>query len=191
MNQTSSVSKNPAVGEPNVALGNKLRIVVWVLTVVVWLLVGAMRRPEKIPLPDGVSLSFLPLVHAILNTSVAVFLVAALVMIKRKNVVAHRRFITAAMIASATFLLCYVAYHFTTGETRFGGTGAIRYAYFALLISHIVLAAISLPFILQTWVYAFTNQFAKHRWLARRVFPVWLYVAVTGPICYLMLRPYY
>ena len=189
MNHPSSTK--PAIGEPNVALGNKLRIVVWVLTVVVWLLVGAMRRPEKIPLPEGVSLSFLPMVHAILNSSVAVFLIAALVMIKRKNVVAHRRFIGAAMITSATFLLCYVMYHFTTEETKFGGEGAIRYAYFALLISHIVLAAVSLPFILQTWVYGFTNQIAKHRKMAKVVFPVWLYVAVTGPICYLMLRPYY
>ena len=191
MNQNSPTSTHPAIGEPNVALGNKLRIVVWVLTIAVWLLVGAMRRPEKIPLPEGVSLSFLPMVHAILNTCVAVFLVAALVMIKRKNVVAHRRFIAAAMITSATFLLCYVAYHFTTEETKFGGEGAIWYAYISLLISHIILAAVSLPFILQTWVYAYTNQIAKHRKLAKRVFPVWLYVAVTGPICYLMLRPYY
>ena len=191
MNQTSPSPTHPAIGEPNVALGNKLRILVWVLTVAVWLLVGAMRGPDKIPLPEGVSLKFLPMIHAILNSCVAIFLVAALVMIKRKNVVAHRRFIGAAMIASATFLLCYVAYHFTTEETKFGGTGAIRYAYFALLISHIVLAAASLPFILQTWVYGFTNQIAKHRRLAKRVFPVWLYVAVTGPICYLMLRPYY
>lgn len=191
MNQDKPVLTSSAIGEPNVALGNKLRILVWVLTVVVWLLVGAMRRPEKFPLPEGVSLSFLPMVHAILNTCVAVFLVAALVMIKRKNVVAHRRFIGAAMIASATFLLCYVMYHFTTEETKFGGEGSIRIAYFALLISHIILAAVSLPFILQTWVYGFTNQVAKHRKLAKRVFPVWLYVAVTGPICYLMLRPYY
>ena len=191
MSQPKPPSTNPTVGEPNIALGNKLRILVWVLTIVVWLLVGAMRRPEKFPLPDGVSLKFLPMVHAILNSCVAVFLVSALVMIKRKNVVAHRRFISAAMIASASFLLCYVMYHFTTEETKFGGAGAVRVAYLVLLISHIVLAAISLPFILQTWVYGFTNQIAKHRKMAKWVFPVWLYVAVTGPICYLMLRPYY
>ena len=128
-------STNPPTLEPNVALGSKLRILVWVLTVVVWLLVGAMRRPEKFPLPEGISLSFLPMVHAILNSCVAIFLMCALVMIKRKNVVAHRRFISAAMIASASFLLCYVAYHFTTEETKFGGEGAIRTVYFALLIS--------------------------------------------------------
>ncbi len=95
------------------------------------------------------------------------------------------------MIASASFLLCYVAYHFTTEETKFGGTGAICYVYYPLLISHIVLAAFSLPFILQTWVYGFTSQVAKHRKMAKWVFPMWLYVAITGPICYLLLRPYY
>ena len=184
-------STNPPTLEPNVALGSKLRILVWVLTVVVWLLVGAMRRPEKIPLPEGISLSFLPMVHAILNSCVAIFLMCALVMIKRKNVVAHRRFISAAMIASASFLLCYVAYHFTTEETKFGGKGVIWTVYITLLISHIVLAAVSLPFILQTWVYGFTNQIAKHRKMAKWVFPMWLYVAVTGPVCYLLLRPYY
>lgn len=176
---------------PNIALARKLRIAVWVLTIAVWGLVGVMRRPEKIPLPEGVSLGFLPPLHAILNSLVAFFLVMALVMIKRKNVVAHRRFISAAMVCSAVFLLCYVAYHFTTAETKFGGSGAIRVVYFSLLISHIVLAAVSLPFILQTWVFAFTSQFDKHRKMARWVFPIWLYVAVTGPICYLMLQPYY
>jgi putative membrane protein len=150
-----------------------------------------MRQPEKIPLPDGVSLSFLPMVHACLNSLVAVFLVVALVMIKRGNVKSHKLSISAAMACSALFLLCYVAYHFTTGETKFGGEGAIKVLYLVLLISHITLAAISLPFILLTWVYGFTNQFHKHRKMAKWVFPVWLYVAVTGPICYLMLRPYY
>lgn len=177
--------------EPNLALGKKLTIVACVLTVAVWLLVGAMRRPEKIPLPEGVSLSFLPMVHACLNSLVAVFLVVALVMIKRGNVKAHKLSISAAMVCSALFLMCYVAYHFTTGETRFGGEGAIKVVYLVLLISHITLAAISLPFVLLTWVYGFTNQFQKHRKMAKWVFPVWLYVSVSGPVCYLMLRPYY
>ena len=177
--------------EPNLQLGRRLKIGVWVVTVLVWLLVGAMRRPEKIPLPEGVSLSFLPGVHAILNSIVALLLIIALVMIKRGNVQMHKLAISGAMICSALFLVCYVAYHFTTGETRFGGEGATKTIYFVLLISHIVLAAGSLPFILLTWVYGFTNQFERHRKMAKWVFPMWLYVAVTGPICYLMLRPYY
>jgi putative membrane protein len=177
--------------QPNLVLGRKLKIGVWIVTVLVWVLVGAMRRPEKIPLPEGISLSFLPGVHAILNTCVAILLIVALVMIKKGNVRLHKMAISGAMICSATFLLCYVAYHFTTAETRFGGAGAIKVVYLLLLISHIVLAAVSLPFILMTWVYGYTNQFQKHRTMAKWVFPVWLYVAVTGPVCYLMLRPYY
>lgn len=176
---------------PNVELGKTLAVITWVVTVIVWGLVGAMRQPEKIPLPEGVSLSFLPMVHACLNSLVAFFLLLALVMIKRNDVRTHKLFISAAMICSALFLTCYVAYHFTTPETRFGGEGTIKLVYLVLLISHIVLAAISLPFILLTWVYGFTNQFEKHRKMAKWVFPIWLYVAVSGPICYLMLRPYY
>ena len=172
------------------ALARRLTVVAWVLTVVVWTLVGAMRR-IKLPLPDGIELTFLPLVHAILNSLVAVFLVAALVAIKRKKVGLHKRLVGMAMLCSVAFLGCYVAYHITTEETRFGGEGAIRIVYFVLLITHIVLAALSLPFILQTWIYGFTNQVAKHRKMAKWVFPVWLYVAVSGPVCYLMLRPYY
>lgn len=172
-------------------LGRKLKTGVWILTVVVWALVVAMRSPQKIPLPDGVSFDFLPMVYSILNCLVAVCLVTALLMIKRGNVLMHKRFILAAMTSSCLFLLLYVAYHFTTPETRYGGEGLLKLVYLIILVSHIVLAAVSLPFILLTWVYGHTNQFDKHRKMAKWVFPVWLYVAVTGPVCYLMLRPYY
>ena len=177
--------------EPNPALGKKLTIVSLIVTVAVWALVGLMRGPTKIPLPEGVTLDFLPSVHAGLNCLVALFLILALVFVKQRKIQLHRLSISAAMACSALFLLCYVAYHFTNEETKFGGEGFARTAYFVLLISHIVLAALSLPFILQTWIYGFTNQFDKHRKMAKLVFPVWLYVALTGPICYLMLQPYY
>jgi putative membrane protein len=185
----SDTQENPSP-EPNLVLAKRLNIVGWILTVAVLGLVAVMRKVQ-IPLPEGVDLSFLPAVHASLNSLVAVFLVIGLVMAKRKNVLAHKRAISAAMICSILFLLCYVAYHFTTPETKFGGTGSLRTIYFVLLISHIILAAASFPFILFTWIYGFTNQIQKHRRMARYVFPVWLYVAVTGPVCYLMLRPYY
>ncbi|MBL7775445.1 MAG: DUF420 domain-containing protein, partial [Saprospiraceae bacterium] len=109
----------------------------------------------------------------------------------KKNVVAHRRSIYAAMVCSGLFLVSYVLYHFTTPETRFGGTGFIRTLYFFILITHVVLAAVILPFILLTFNRAYTAQYERHRKMARWVFPLWLYVAITGPICYLMLRPYY
>lgn len=175
---------------PNLKLAKRLNGGVYVISFVVLLLVGMMRR-IKLELPEGYSLDFLPPIHALLNTAVAVLLVAALLMIKRGRIGAHKNCINAAMGCSAMFLACYVAYHFTTEETKFGGEGAIWYVYISLLLSHIVLAAISFPFILYTWVLGFTGQIKRHRWFAKFVFPVWLYVAVTGPICYLMLRPYY
>lgn len=191
---------------PNVALGKKLKLLAWVLTAVVLILVGLMRRPEmRIPLPEGFSFNFLPPVHALLNTLVTAALIVAVIAIKKKCVGLHIRAINTAMISSVLFLLCYVCYHFTTGEVLFGDTNGdgeldaaeklavstSRTVYLSILFSHIVLAGISLPFILFTWINGMTNQFAKHKKLARFVFPVWLYVAATGPICYLLLKPYY
>ena len=191
MNRTLNSTADYFSAEPNLPLARRLKWVVIILTVAVWGLVGLMRRPEKIPLPEGIDLGFLPAVHATLNSLVAICLVLALVMIKKGNVRLHRNLISTALALSAIFLLCYVSYHFTTEETRYGGEGVLRGVYLCLLISHIVLAAVSFPLILQTWVYSLTRQFGKHRQLARWVFPMWLYVAVTGPVCYLMLRPYY
>lgn len=175
---------------PQEALSKKLKITAWILTAAVLGLVGLMQQ-ARIPLPDGWSFSFLPPVHAALNTGVTIALVIALLAVKQGKIALHRNAIYIAMGLSVAFLLCYVAYHFTTEETRYGGTGAMRRVYFLLLISHIVLAAVSLPCILLTFIAGFTNRFAAHRRLAKWVFPLWLYVAATGPICYLMLKPYY
>lgn len=178
--------------KPDLKLGKKLKTVTWILTAAILILVGLMRRPElMIPLPEGVSMSFLPPIHALLNSIVALSLVIAVWMIKKKNVKAHKLWIGIAMFTSVLFLLCYVAYHFTTEETRFPVGEPMRGLYLFILITHIILAGISLPFILITWLYGFTNQFEKHKKMAKWVFPVWLYVAITGPICYFMLKPYY
>lgn len=189
---------------PREELANKLGIVAWILSAVILGLVGLMRQ-VKIPLPEGVSLAFLPPFHAAVNAAAAVVLVLALVAVLRGRIALHRRMILTAMALSVLFLLSYVAYHFTSNEVKYGDinfdgvvdpaeratAGSIRTAYLLLLASHIILAAISLPFILFTFIAGWTNRFSAHRRLARWVFPVWLYVAVTGPVCYLMLRPYY
>jgi len=172
----------------NIALEKKLNTLAYVVSVVVLLLVGLMRR---VKIETDIDFSFLPPVHASLNALTAVILVVAFIHIKNGRVEQHRKAIYAAMFTSALFLLSYVLYHFTTPETRFGGEGVIRYIYFFILITHIILAALTLPFILLTFNRAYTNQFDRHRKMARWVFPLWLYVAVTGPICYLMLKPYY
>lgn len=178
--------------EPDLQTEKALKVWVWVLTGLVWVLVGLMRRPElKIPLPEDMSFGFLPMVNAGLNTLVSVSLVAALVAVKAGRMGWHRNFMTTAVLASIVFLLSYVTYHFTTPATLYGGEGAMRTVYFVILISHIALAALSFPFILLTLVFSMSRQYGKHKRLARWVFPVWLYVAVTGPVVYLMLRPYY
>ena len=175
-------------GKISLAAEQRLRVVVWILTGAVLILVGMMRRPEfHINLPEGVSLAFLPAVHAVLNSLVAVCLGCAVLAVKSGNIIRHRRFINAAVILSGLFLLGYVAYHFTSTETKFTGTGWIRPVYFFLLITHIALAAISFPFILLAYLAGWADRRAAHRKLVHFVFPMWLYVAVTGPVVYLML----
>ncbi|MCC6280327.1 MAG: DUF420 domain-containing protein [Saprospiraceae bacterium] len=174
--------------QPDIQLEKKLNLLAYIVSVVVLLLVGLMRR---VKIDVGVDFHFLPPIHASLNALTAVILLAALYFIKNKQVENHRKAIYAAMVCSALFLLSYVVYHFTTPETRFGGEGSIRTVYFILLITHVVLAAVTLPFILLTFNRAYTWQIERHKKMARWVFPLWLYVAITGPICYLMLKPYY
>lgn len=168
-----------------------LRKVVWVVTVLVLALVGMMRNPKfHINLPAGVSLDFLPAVHAALNSLVAVCLILGIMAVKQGNILRHRRFINAAVVLSGLFLLGYVAYHFTSTETKFTATGWIRPVYFFLLITHIAFAAISFPFILLAYLAGWADRRDDHRRLVKFVFPMWLYVAVTGPVVYLMLYVY-
>ena len=175
---------------PNEQLSKKLTVLVWVVSVAVLGLVVLMRQ-VKIDLPGNISLALLPPFHAVLNTIAAISLIMAVKAIRKGRVSLHRKWIYFALGCSLIFLLSYVCYHFTTMETRYGGEGWAKKIYYFILISHVSLAALSFPFILLTFVYGFTSQFAKHRKLARIIFPVWLYVAVTGPVVYLLLRPYY
>lgn len=173
---------------PNVTLEKKLNKLSWIVSIAVFLLVVMMRR---IKIDTDIDFSFLPPFYSLLNAITALFLIVALVYIKKGMANQHRKMMTMALATSVLFLLCYVVYHITTPETLYCQEGPIRYVYFTLLISHIILAAVILPFILFTYIRAFTNQFQKHKAMARWVFPLWLYVALTGPIIYLMLRPCY
>ena len=181
-----------------------MNIGAWIITGAVLLLVGLMRQ-VKIPLPEGWDFSFLAPFHATVNALTAVVLLIAYYFIRQKNVKMHQRMIYVAIGLSVLFLLSYVAYHFTTPETLFGdinhdgivspeekaAVGSTRTVYLLLLLSHIALAALILPFILFTFIRAYTGQVERHRKMAKWVFPIWLYVAVTGPIVYYMLMPYY
>lgn len=176
----------------NQATEDKLRKMDWIaygLSVVVILLVILMRMPEKQNF--GLDFSWLPPFYSSLNAIVAVCLIAALYFIKQKDVKKHKYSMITALALSSLFLLCYVVYHFTTPETKFCGEGNIRLVYFFLLITHIILAGVILPFILLTFNRGILMQIARHKAFARWVYPLWLYVAVTGPVVYLMLKPCY
>lgn len=169
--------------------GRKLNRWAWVISVTVFLLVLLMRRYK---IDTEIDFSFLPAVYSSINIVTALLLLAAFYFIRvRKNMQAHRQTMQLAVLCSGVFLLLYVVYHFTTAETHYCGVGTWRIVYFVLLISHIILAATILPFILLTYIRGITSQFKRHKRMARWVWPLWLYVAVSGPLVYLMLRPCY
>ena len=136
-------------------------------------------------------LSFLPPIYATINGITAALLVSAVVAIKKGNRAIHEKLMTTAIVCSVVFLIMYVAYHMTADPTKFGGEGAIKYVYFFLLLTHIALSVTIIPLVLFTYVKALAGQFDNHKKLAKITFPLWLYVAVTGVIVYLMIAPYY
>ncbi len=142
--------------------------------------------------PDRVaaSSSVLPAVNALLNALSACSLIAGFIFIKRGRINIHRSFMLGALFFSALFLISYIAYHSTHGDTPFRGTGIVRPIYFFILISHILLTVIALPVILTTLFFALTGRFAAHRRIARITLPAWLYVSVTGVIIFFMLRTF-
>jgi putative membrane protein len=140
---------------------------------------------------DVEPLTFLPPIYAGINALTAITLVAAVVAVKNGKLALHEKLMKFAILCSVIFLLMYVAYHMTSDSTPFGGEGAIRAVYFFILISHIVLSIIIIPLVLFTYVKALSKRFDQHKKLAKITFPIWLYVAVTGVVVYLMIAPYY
>ncbi len=167
-----------------------------------WLTVGITAGVISIVvllkfLPDAFRPNFefakhLPLANAIINTTVGVFIFFGYRAIRfGKNKAAHQKWMLAAFILSALFLLSYVVKGMVLPETKYGGEGALKYAYFFILISHILLAAIILPMVLYTLYFASQGNYIKHKKIARFTFPIWMYVAITGPLVYLLISPYY
>ncbi len=138
---------------------------------------------------DGVDFSFLPPFYAGINGLTAILLVSALIAIKSKNMALHQRLIQVCLVLSLLFLLCYVAYHMTSDSTPYGGD--MKGLYYFILISHILLSVAVIPLVLFTYLFAWEGKFDKHKKWTRFAFPIWLYVAVTGVIIYLMISPYY
>lgn len=156
------------------------------LALLTWLLLfhGGMQGTT-------VDLRFMPAVNAVLNGTAATLLVAGWVAIKRQRADLHRYFMVSAFAASALFLVGYLAYHAVHGDTKFGGTGAVKVAYLVLLASHVLLSICVVPLCLAAFWFAWKREFPRHTKVTRWLHPIWLYVSVTGVVVFLMLRPYY
>ncbi|MDQ6527926.1 DUF420 domain-containing protein [Flavobacterium sp. LHD-85] len=159
-----------------------------IIPVVVAILFGVKLKDFGV---DVEPLSFLPPIYATTNGITAVVLVLAVLAIKKGNQKLHERLMTFAIALSVAFLVMYVAYHMTSDSTKYGGEGALRYVYFFILITHILLSIAIIPLVLITYVRALAKRFDRHRKIAKITFPLWLYVAVTGVVVYLMISPYY
>lgn len=168
----------------------RARTLILILSVIVFAAVVVLGR-VSLNLDLGFDVHIFAKLNALINATVAVLLVAGLVTAKQKQYATHKRIMLTAMVLSALFLVSYIAHHLLAGETKFGGEGSIRYVYYIILVTHILLAAIILPFILFTAYRALIGENAAHRRLAKITWPIWFYVAVTGPIVYLLISPYY
>ena len=166
----------------------------WVLTLSIVVFVAVIILNRKIlPRPEIVPsfAYYLPMLNAIINGTCSLLLILSFRAIKRKEIETHKKINLTAFVLSSLFLISYITYHWLANETSFPTDNPIRPYYLAILISHIILAAIVLPLILISFYYGLTNQVKKHRRLTRWSFPIWLYVTVTGVIVYLMISPYY
>lgn len=163
---------------------------IFTVSAVVFIAVVILSR-VKLEVDLGFNVHLFATINAVINSLVSVLLVAALVAIRQGKQLLHRNIMLAAMGLSVLFLISYIAHHLLSGDTKYGGEGAIRYVYFFILITHIFLAAVILPFILFTAYRGLTGEWPAHRKIAKITWPIWLYVSVTGVVVYLMISPYY
>jgi putative membrane protein len=164
---------------------NKLIII---LSIAIPILVAALFG---IKIPNVEPLTFLPPIYASINALTAIVLVIAFWAITNKKIKLHQRLMQFAILLSVMFLIMYVAYHMTSDSTKYGGEGVMKYVYYVILITHIIMSIVVIPFVLITYVRAITNNFEKHKKIARITFPLWLFVAVSGVVVFIMISPYY
>lgn len=145
--------------------------------------------PDKSVIPSWVLL--LPTLNAIINATCSVLLLLSLYFIKRKEIAIHKKLNITSFILSSLFLVSYIIFHSTGIKTTYGGTGVIRYIYYFILITHIILAAVVLPLVLLSFHRGLQMQVERHKKLVRWSYPIWLYVTITGVVVYLMISPYY
>lgn len=161
-----------------------------------WIVVLSIAIPVVVAILFGVKIDatlpvFLPPIYASINAITAIVLIIAVWAVKSGKISLHEKLMKTAIVFSALFLVLYVAYHMTSNSTKFGGEGTIKYVYYFILITHILLSIAVIPFVLITFVRGITNNIELHKKIAKFTFPLWLYVAVSGVLVYLMISPYY
>lgn len=191
--------------QPSMVKNDKIaKILIWTVSIIVFIVVAILSK-FKLNFNPGFNVHLFATFNAINNLIVAFLLLSGLVAITLKNFILHKKIMLSAIILSVFFLISYICHHLLAGETKFGdlnhdgilspdelsAAGSFRTIYYILLITHIPLAAIVLPFILYTAYYSLTGEYEKHKKLARITWPLWFYVAVTGVIVYVMISPYY
>lgn len=168
----------------------KAKRLIWIFSIVVFLAVVVLNRVQ-VPAPDGLDVHVFARINAVLNSLVSLLLIAGLFTARAGKWTTHRGVMIAAMVLSILFLVSYILHHLFAGDTPYGGQGAIKVLYYIILATHILLAAGSLPFILFTAYRGLTGRYPDHRKMARRVWPIWLYVSVSGVVVYMLISPYY
>lgn len=174
--------------EENEHLGKQYNKWIVILSIAIPIVVAALFG---IKIPNVEPLTFLPPIYATINAITALVLVLAFLAITNGKRKRHERLMKFAIVLSVAFLIMYVAYHMTSDSTKYGGEGVIKYVYYIILILHILMSIIIIPFVLITYVRAITNDFERHKKIARITFPLWLFVAVSGVVVYIMISPYY
>ena len=182
----------------------KAHILIWTISAIIFIAISVLDRTTL-----NISLGFDPHIFAMLsacvNSIVAVLLVCALILVKQKKYQTHRNVMLFTMLLSVLFLVFYIAHHLFTGETKYGDlnhdgilttdekslAGNLRFVYYFIISTHIILAGIVMPFVLFSAYRGLTAQYQKHKKLVRYTFPIWLYVAITGVVVYLMISPFY
>lgn len=178
----------------NLSEARKLRtltIIIISISIIIPAVVGLLLFSSKPALQSNINLHLLPRFHAILNSVTAFLLLAAWYFIRHKRIVAHKTTMLFALLLSVLFLASYLTYHSLAESTSYGGSSPLKYIYYFVLLSHILLAVIIVPLILFTLLRALTGRFTLHKKIARWTLPIWLYVAVSGVIVYLLISPYY
>jgi putative membrane protein len=176
---------------PNPAADRRFYVFNAMVSVAALLLLGWLLLVRRGATTGGTDLRFLPAVNASLNATAALLLLAGWMAIRRGSMRVHRVFMVGAFAASSLFLVCYLAYHAVHGDTRYAGTGAARAVYLAVLASHVLLSTTVVPLALTAFWFALRREFGRHRRVTRVLWPIWMYVSVTGVAIFFLLRGSY